>query len=308
MPTEVPRHFADEVIERVRGLRYPLCAGLDPHLDQIPPLFRRGSMAPGDPETADAVEQFLRRVIEHWRGRVAAVKPQIAFFERLGWRGLRVLERLVALARESGLLVVLDAKRGDVPSTAEAYAAAYLDPQAPLEADALTVNPYIGRDGLAPFLSRVERHGRGVFVLAKTSNPGSADYQDRDSGGRPLYEAVAASLQPDCERLAGPRTGWSSLGVVVGATQPGPAERIRELLPRALFLVPGYGAQGATAADTVRGFTRGPDGRLEGGLVVAARSLLYPPQSHTDNAARWETALISALDAAGADLADAILA
>lgn len=300
-----PIHFADVVIARVRALGHPLCVGLDPHLDHLPPLFRRGSMLPRDPQTAEVVEEFLLAILDRVADKVAVVKPQMAFFEQLGWRGLQVLETVVARAHARGLLILLDAKRGDIGSTAEGYARAYLAPDGGLPVDALTVNPYMGRDTLEPFVRSAERHGRGVFVLVKTSNPGSGDYQDRDTGGAPLYEVVANSLNEITARLAGPETGWSSLGVVVGATYPEQAARIRALLPRALLLIPGYGAQGGSPADAVRAFVRGPYG-LEGGLVNSSRGILFPRDADTTAAAVWEKAVDAAFDAAVADLRAAV--
>jgi len=299
--------FADLLVERVRELGHPLCAGLDPHLERIPEPFRQGSMRPGDPRTADAVEAFLGAFADRLEGRVAVAKPQVAFFEQLGWRGLRALERVVARLRQRGIRVLLDAKRGDIGSTAEGYARAWLRAEGPAEpCDALTVHPWMGRDGLDPFLAAAREEGRGVFVLVKTSNAGSRDLQDRETEGRPLYACLAELLAADCEALRGPRTGWSSLGVVVGATFPGPAERVREALPRALFLVPGYGAQGAGAAEALRGFVAGPKGR-EGGVVNASRSLLFPEGAEgAQGAAAWERAVDAALERATGELGDAV--
>ena len=298
-------HFADTLIERVRALGHPLCLGLDPYLDRIPPLFARGSMHPGDPKTAEAVEAFCLAVIERAAGRIAVIKPQIAFFEPLGWRGVAALERVTTRAREAGLLVLLDAKRGDIGVSAEGYARAYLPPDAALVVDAITVNPYLGRETLEPFVNEARTHGRGVFVLVKTSNPGSGDLQDLEVAGEPVYGAVAQFLKPLVVELEGSVTGWSSLGVVVGGTYPEPAERVRETLPRALFLVPGYGSQGASAADAVRGFVPGPAG-LEGGVVAASRSILYPEAGATDNAGRWEAAFDEGLGMAIEELGAAV--
>lgn len=299
--------FADRVVGRCRQLGHPLCLGLDPHLERLPPLFGGGGRDPSDPATVEAVGAFLVAVLERAAPRVAAVKPQIAFFERLGWRGLRLLAELVERAWTADLPVILDAKRGDIGSTAAAYAAAYLEPASPFPADALTVSPYLGRDSLDPLLAACRKHGRGVFVLVKTSNPGSGDFQDlalRD-GDRPLYAAVAAALAEPAAALAGPATGWSSLGVVVGATYPGESERIRALLPRSLFLVPGYGTQGAAATEAVRGFVPGPAGR-EGGLVNASRALLFPPGSDTTDATAWDRAIDEGINRATDELSAAV--
>lgn len=299
----MPRHFADELVRRQRELEHPLCVGLDPHADRIPPLFRQGTMDPADPQTADAVESFLAAILDRVADRVAVVKPQIAFFERLGWRGLRALQHLVERARERRLLVLLDAKRGDIGSTAAGYSAAYLGPQAAMRCDAMTLNPYLGRDTLTPFLEPARIHGSGLFVLVKTSNPGSGDFQDRQLQDRSsLFETVAQALAEDAAGLRGPDTGWSSLGVVVGATYPGESERVRERLPHSLFLVPGYGAQGGSAVAALSGFVRGSGGRLEGGLVNSSRGILFPPGSETDDVSRWETAIDEALERSIDDL------
>jgi len=212
-----PANFADTLMQRLRQVGHPLCIGLDPHLPLIPPLFRRGTMRPADSESPAVVEAFLTAVLDRVAERVAIVKPQIAFFEQLGWRGIQVLERIVGVARARGLLVLLDAKRGDIDSTAKAYAG-YLDPKGAMPVDAMTVNPYLGRDTLNPFIEAAAANGRGVFVLVKTSNPGSVDYQDRLLDGHPLFENVAQSLVEIAQGLVGPVTGWSALGVVVGAT------------------------------------------------------------------------------------------
>jgi len=305
VPDSRRSHFADRLILRTRQLGHPLCVGLDPHLPRIPRPFRRGDMQPANPETTAAVLDFLYAVIDRLEGRVAVVKPQIALFEQLGWRGLRGLEALCARAHERALLVVLDAKRGDIGSTAEGYARAYLEPDSPLPVDAITLNPYLGLDTLEPFGVRAEAHGCGVFVLVKTSNPGSGDIQDQTVAGEALYHRVAASLSPMAERLAGPATGWSSLGVVVGATYPEQAEAVRQRLPKSLFLVPGYGAQGAPAADAVRGFVEGPEG-LEGGIVNSSRGILFPEVAGSDDAAAWEKAFDAGLDAAIDELGSAV--
>jgi orotidine-5'-phosphate decarboxylase len=305
---ESQQHFGDEVISRVRALGHPLCAGLDPHLGRIPMLFAEGDLSPRDPRTATAVETFVMAMLDRLAGRVAIVKPQIAFFEQLGAAGIAALERIVSRARALDLLVLLDAKRGDIGSTAEGYARAYLEPGSACSSDAITLNPYLGLDTLEPFVDRAEAHGRGLFVLLKTSNPGSGDLQDQEVKGEPVYEVMARALEPLCDRLGGPGTGWSSLGVVVGATYPEQAERVRELMPRALFLIPGYGAQGGSAADAVRSFVRGPNG-LEGGLVNSSRGLTFPEAAaRASDAPSWERAIDEAIDRSIDALAGAVQA
>ena len=296
-------HFADDLIARTRALGHPLCAGLDPHLPLIPPLFRQGDMAPADPRTAAAVAEFFAAALPRLTPHVAVVKPQSAFFELLGWRGIQVLQELIARAQAAGVPVILDAKRGDIGSTASAYAGV-LDGGA-LQADAMTVNPYLGRDTLEPFITAASARGRGVFVLAKTSNPGAADFQDRLIDGVPLYAHVAEALAEPCARLRGPASGWSSLGIVAGATHPAEHERLRAALPEALFLVPGYGAQGGSAQDAVRGFVR-RNGRLEGGVVSSSRQLVFPDAARVADARAWERAFDESVARAVDDLRAAV--
>lgn len=297
--------FADRLIGRVRDLGHPLCVGLDPHLAPIPPLFSQGTMATDDERTAAAVEAFLMAVLDRIAGRVPIVKPQIAFFEQLGWRGIQVLDRVCRRASEEGILVLLDAKRGDIGSTAEGYAAAYLTRDAAVPVDAITLNPYLGFDTIEPFARVAKEAGRGLFVLVKTSNPGSGDLQDREINGDPLFGLVADGLRRFETDLAGSETPWSSLGVVCGATWPDQARRVREALPNALFLVPGYGAQGGSASAALQGFVPGPKGR-EGGIVNSSRGILFPKAAEgTTDTKTWEAALDNALDQAITELGNA---
>jgi orotidine-5'-phosphate decarboxylase len=305
--TQSPFHFADSLVTRVRELGHPLCVGLDPHLGAIPPAFRLGAMEPADPKTAEAVEHFVCTVLDRIEGRVAVVKPQIAFFEQLGWRGMRALDAVVKRAHERRLLVLLDAKRGDIGSTAEGYARAYLTEDAALPVDAITLNPYLGADSLEPFVTTASRCGRGLFVLVKTSNAGSGDLQNRTVDGAPLYAATARMCADFSDSLRGPITGWSSLGVVVGATYPEESERVREALPNSLFLVPGFGAQGGSARDAIRGFAPGPSG-LEGGIVNSSRGILFPKDGDSESAAVWERAFDAALAKAIGGLSEAVAA
>ena len=296
-------HFADRFIEAARRLGNPLCVGLDPHLEGIPQGFGVRPEEPASDASADGVERFFVAVLDGCAGKVPIVKPQIAFFEQLGWRGLRALERLTAHARDRGLLVLMDAKRGDIGSTAKAYAQSYLYPSSPWRADALTVNPYLGLDSLEPFLEASRAHGAGVFVLARTSNPGAADFQSLNADGAPLYERVARALAPSAEGLRG-SSGWSNVGVVAGATYPEESERLRKLLPSALFLVPGYGAQGGSLASALRGFVPSSDGsrRLEGGMISSSRGILFGSASvgasQASSVADWQRGFVERLEAA----------
>jgi orotidine-5'-phosphate decarboxylase len=301
-----PSHFADALIARVRELGHPLCVGLDPHLPLVPSIFRDGPMTPGDARTAPALRAFLLAFVDRLEGRAAIVKPQSAFYEQLGAPGIEVLAAVMTRARARGLQVLLDAKRGDVGSTAEAYASAYLEPGSALPADALTVNPYLGLDTLEPYLARARDFGRGLFVLVRTSNPGAGGLQDLEVKGAPLFHTLARALAPLAEPLRGTASGWSSLGVVVGATWPEQAVAVREALPHSLFLVPGYGAQGASAAEAVAGFVDGPKGR-EGGIVSSSRGLLFPAgAAEASSAAAWEQAVDQALARAVDELGEAV--
>jgi len=211
-----------------------------------------------------------------------AVKPQSAFFEARGWQGVRSFEAACAYARDAGLLVIADVKRGDIGSTAAAYAAAFTP-----HADAATVNPYLGGDAVEPFLDACRR-GAGIFVLVKTSNPGSGDLQDvRLEDGRRVWERVAELVDRWGSDLVGER-GLSSVGAVVGATYPQEVAEARALLPRAPLLLPGVGVQGATAADVAAAFANGP----AGGLVSASRSVIFAddPGAEAERLAReiWD--------------------
>ena len=299
-------HFADQVVRRTRALGHPLCAGLDPFLDRIPRLFHSGSMRPNDPMTAAAVQRFLIAFLDRAAGKVVAVKPQIAMFERLGWPGMQALSEVIDHAHRLDLPVLLDAKRGDIGSTAENYAAAYLDADSPIAVDAITLNAYLGRDTLAPFLMRAKAEGKALFVLLKTSNPGSADVQNLAVDGRPLFLHLADKLNQLDADLSGPQTGWSNLGVVVGATHLDGAIAARAALPNALFLIPGYGAQGGSSDDAVVTFVNRGHGP-EGGLINSSRGLLFPDAGgQAANASAWEAAIDAALNQASDDLGQAL--
>jgi orotidine-5'-phosphate decarboxylase len=297
-------HFADRYVAAARQLKNPLCVGLDPHLERIPAEFGLRLDDLGSDQSADAVQACFEIVIDLCAGRVPVIKPQIAFFEQLGWRGLRALERLVARARAQGLLVILDAKRGDLASTAQAYAQSYLYPHSPCRADAITLNPYLGLDSLEPFVDAARTQGAGLVVLARTSNPGAADFQNLDVGGAPLYERVARALAPMADSLRG-ESGWSSLCVVAGATYPAEAARLRSVLPHSLFLVPGYGAQGAPVRDALASFVRGPAG-LEGGMINSSRGVLFGSGPAAASIRDWRAGVEQRLDAALRELSEAV--
>jgi len=252
-------HFGDRLAAAVDRKGSPLCVGLDPD----PALMPEGL----------GVVDFCRGIVDAVAEVAVAVKPQSAFFEAQGAEGWAALIEVCDYARETGLLVIADGKRGDVPSTARAYAAAF----APL-ADAVTVSPYLGYDSLEPFFAR---EGLGVFVLVKTSNRGGADVQDLPlADGRPLWQHVAELVDRWGTDLVG-ASGLSSVGAVVGATFPQEVAEARHLLPRSVLLLPGVGAQGARAGDLAEAFSIGP----AGALVSASRSVIY-----ADGGAGWQEA------------------
>ena len=264
--------FADRLAEAVEQKRTPRVVGRDPR-PELFPVELRGDAHLGRARAADACLRFCRGLVDAVAPYVVAVKPQLAFFEALGADGIRVLEQLCEYARGAGLLVIADGKRGDIASTARAYAAAYLEPRddAPPLADALTVNPYLGRDAVEPLLLACRRDGAGLFCLVKTSNAGGAEIQDLAlSDGRPLWQHVARLVSEWGEELVGER-GLSSVGAVVGATHPRAVGAARRLMPQTVLLLPGVGAQGATPADLARAFRSGP----ASALVTASRSVIY---------------------------------
>lgn len=302
----MPAHFADRLVEAVARKKSPLCVGYDPRVDALPSGFRGGrSTAPHD------FLRFFQTLTDILAPIVPVVKPQIAFFERYGSLGWQAYESIVHRLRARDVLVIADAKRGDIASTAEAYAEAWLAEghDGPWLVgggpDAVTVNPYMGGDSLDPFFQRAEAGGKGVFVLVKSSNPGSGDLQDLLVDGRPLYEHVAERVNAWGASRVG-KEGLSLVGAVVGATHPGAAARLRELMPRAVLLLPGIGAQGASPADVKTCFLPG----MKGALVSASRHVLYAwtrsPYRERYGETRWERACEEAARDLAAEVAAAL--
>jgi orotidine-5'-phosphate decarboxylase len=254
MATVAVTHFSDRLAAAVEHKHSQLVVGLDPVVDLLPP------------EVDGDLFAFCSGIVDAVAPYAVAVKPQSAFFEAHGADGVRAFGQVCEYARASGLLVIADAKRGDIGSTARAYAQAFI----PL-ADAVTVNPYLGGDSVEPFLEACRREGAGIFCLVKTSNPGSADVQDvaLADGGK-LWQHVARLVRGWGENLIGER-GLSAVGAVVGATFPREVAEARELLPHSVLLLPGIGAQGGTPADVAPAFANGP----AGALVSASRSVIY---------------------------------
>jgi orotidine-5'-phosphate decarboxylase len=265
-------NFADRLADAVERKRSQLVVGLDPRSDLLP-VELKGEAHLGREETAAACARFCCGLIDAVAPYVVAVKPQSAFFEALGADGVRAFEEVCAYSRAAGLQVIADAKRGDIGSTARAYATAFLESENGREAvaDALTVNPYLGRDSIDPYLGACRRHGAGIFCVVKTSNQGGADVQDLVlSDGRPVWQQVAELVREWGEDLIGEH-GLSAVGAVIGATHPRAVGEARRLLPQSILLLPGVGAQGATPADVARAFTSGP----ASALVNVSRDVIY---------------------------------
>jgi orotidine-5'-phosphate decarboxylase len=255
--------FADRLLDKVRAKDSRCVVGLDPRIDQMPAFVSKSG-------ACLAITEFHELVLDAVADLVPAVKPQLAFFEQYGVAGIQAFENTVRAARQRGLLVIADGKRNDISSTAEAYANAYLG--GGFDCDALTVTPYLGRDSLVPFVEACRKHGKGLFVVLKTSNPGSQDFEDQRLAetGRPLYEKIAGALNELGRELVG-ESGYSSIGAVIGATFPEEGRRLRSLMPKALILVPGYGAQGGSAKAAAECFNE--DGL--GAIVNSSRGITY---------------------------------
>jgi orotidine-5'-phosphate decarboxylase len=274
-----PAPFADRLAALVDERRSQIVLGLDPDPSVLWPEAVEAARAAGGGEpaalTAAAVALHCRAAIDAAGPACVAVKPQLACFERLGAPGWAALTEVARHARERGLLVLADGKRGDVPVTARAYAQALVGetpgpfgPVAGLGADAFTVNPLLGRDSLAPLVEAARAAGAGCFLLVRTSNPGAADVQDLPAPERPVHERLAAIVAALGAEESG--SGLSSVGAVTGATRPEHLARLRDLMPRAVFLLPGVGAQGGSVDQLGPAFAPGP----AGGLVAASRSIV----------------------------------
>jgi orotidine-5'-phosphate decarboxylase len=249
--------FADRLAAEVERKRSQLVVGLDPRADLLPVELR------GD------VSRFCCGIIDAVAPHVVAVKPQLAFFEALGAAGMAAFEQVCQYAKRAGLLVIADGKRGDIGSTARAYSEAYIEGEPPM-ADALTVNPWLGRDAVEPFLGAVRRGGVGIFVIVRTSNA-SGDLQDAVlKDGRPMWHYVAELVDEWGADMAGD-VGLSSVGAVIGATHPRAVAEARRLMPRPILLLPGVGAQGGSISDLTRAFQSGP----ASAIVPVSRSVIY---------------------------------
>ncbi len=292
----------DRLIEKIAELQSPVAAGLDTRLSYVPEFIREKAFARHGKTldgAAAAVLEFNKGIVDALCGAVPAVKLQCAFYELYGWQGMRALRDTVAYARAKGMFVIVDGKRNDIGNTMLAYASAYLGETdvggravPAFGADALTVNGYLGSDGVLPLLDVCRREDKGIFILVKTSNPSSGELQNQSfEGGETLYEAMGRYCEKWGAALGG-RYGYSGVGAVVGGTWPEQLAELRRMLPHTFFLVPGYGAQGAGAEDVAPAF----DGRGRGAVVNASRSILCAWQNR--GAAPEEYAEAAAQEAA----------
>ena len=276
----------DNLIEKIKKTNNPTVMGLDPRYDSLPEVVR--NKYSNDLEgISKAILEYNKELIDNTYDIIPAIKPQLAFYEMFGIEGMKVFKETCKYAKEKGMIVIADAKRGDIGSTAKGYSNAYLG-QTPIgeekievfeNIDFLTINPYLGVDSINPFVEDCIKYGKGIFVLVKTSNPSSGELQDlKLENGKTVYEHVASLVEKWGENLRG-RYGYSSVAAVVGATYPEQLKEIRQKAPHTYFLIPGYGAQGGKAEDIALGF----DNIGLGGIVNASRSLMCAYKSD-----RWK--------------------
>ncbi|KPU44645.1 orotidine 5'-phosphate decarboxylase [Oxobacter pfennigii] len=251
--------FIDRLIDGVLKVNNPVVVGLDTRIEHVPEGLRSGV------NDAQDIFKYNREILDAVKGLVTAIKIQSACYEALGVEGVSVYKQTIDYARDMGLLVIGDVKRGDIGSTAEEYGKAHFSA---FGCDAITVNPYMGMDTIEPFIKCCLDLDKGLFVLIKTSNPGSNDFQNLDVGGKKLYEVVAQKVFEESEKYKGEK-GYSFIGGVLGATYPDELQNAREILKSSFLLIPGYGAQGGKAEDIALGFTKGI-----GALINASRSVL----------------------------------
>ena len=278
--------FIDRLIESIKEKNNSSVIGLDPKIEYVPAQIKEknfkeyGVNAKG---AAEAILEFNKKIIDAIYDLVPAVKPQVAYYEMYGLEGLRVFDETVKYSKSKGLLVIADGKRNDIGSTAEAYSTAFLgttpiaegNSQAMFDTDALTVNPYLGYDGIKPFVEDCGKYGKGIFILVKTSNKSSGQLQDLvTEQGKTIYQLMAEYVEEWGKPVTG-KYGYSSVGAVVGATYPEQAKALRGVMKHAYILVPGYGAQGGTAKDVANSFNE--DGL--GAIVNASRSVMCAYQS-----------------------------
>ena len=288
-----PLHFGDRLHQAIASKRTPLIVGIDPRTAQLPPAIGDSVDSANAESVASAFADFGKAIIDVVKDLVPAVKPQAAFFESLGPLGVAALAEVVDHANDAELIVVMDAKRGDIGSTAQAYAEAYLGakPNSAFGCDALTVNPYMGFDTLTPFFDQSRKFGAGIFVLCKTSNPGSSVLQEQviAESAETIHQNVANEIQRLCLETKGD-SGYGIVGAVAGATYPEQLQELRQRMPNSMLLVPGFGAQGGTASDVASAF----DENGNGAIINSSRGIIfaYEQDRYSDVAAGdWQAAI-----------------
>lgn len=268
----------EKLVERVKKLEAPIVVGLDPTLNFVPGfLLDKAVNEKGETleAAADAIFEFNKKIVDEIYDLIPAVKPQIAMYEQFGIPGLMAFKKTLDYCHDKGLLVIGDAKRGDIGSTSTAYAIGHIGKVkvggteiAPFDEDFLTINPYMGSDSVVPFVEECKKYDKGLFILVKTSNPSSGEFQDQKVGKKAVYELVGKKVDEWGAELV--KNGYSDVGAVVGATYPEMGEVLREIMPKAYILVPGYGAQGGTAAELKPFFNK--DGL--GAIVNSSRGII----------------------------------
>ena len=295
-------HFGNRLVTKIRRSKSFLCLGVDPHLDLIPKIFDVNTKTS---KIVGKVEKFCFSLLDAAVGFVPAIKPQIALFEKLGPDGMKLLSSLCKHAQSQDFLVIMDAKRGDIGSTSQAYANAYLGKNAPYPSDAMTINPWLGIDSLEPFFEKASETTSGLFVLVHTSNKGSKDIQEMPlTNGAKCYEHLAELLRPIIENQKGD-LGLSSIGIVSGATFKDESLALRKLLPSAPFLIPGYGAQGASAKDACAPLIEDSafPNLLNFGLINASRSILFPEEAYlAKNIEEWKKIILNKINSTNNEL------
>ncbi len=297
-------HFIDRLLTSISIKNSVLCLGLDPHWEMIP----KGAKDVISEDNFNYIEQvicnFCIGIIDECYDLVPVIKPNAAFFERFGWQGMHALHKVINYAHNKGLLVIIDAKRGDIGSTSQAYALGMLGHESSgLHGDALTVAPYMGCDSVSPFVEVANQRNCGLFVLLRTSNPGANDLQELTVGEDPLWIHTARLIANQGQDYIG-KSGFSLVGAVVGATAPEQGTKLRAMMPQTFFLVPGYGAQGATATE-LSGFF---DSNHQGAIINSSRGIIFAYQKdkwNNGDAKNWQKAARNACQFAVTELNEA---
>ncbi len=256
-------NFADRLIEEIEKTKSPICVGLDPDFEKFPEFLKKE-------KKEKAIFEFTKRIIDATFDLVPAFKIQTAFYEKEKSIGIKILEKTISYLKEKGKIVILDIKKGDIGNIAKIQAKTYLSKEG-FDGDAVTLNPYLGTDSILPFLEIAKKEKKGIFVLTKTSNPSSREIQDQKTIKKErIYERVAKLIKKWGKNTEG-RTGFQIVGAVVSATFPKVAKKLRELLPKTIFLVPGYGKQGGKAKDVIFHFKKG----LRGAIINNSRGIIF---------------------------------